>query len=282
VTPNKKTLSSRAKKPKKNSSSLIRWIVVLVGLVVLLLLPHYYGRVIKSATSTWRWVRDAGVKPNYHLYKNFRISIPDGYKFHGIDVSYYQGKIDWQRVKKMHEDSIRIDFVFIKATEGLLITDPYFQRNWRECQKAGITCGAYHYFRPKQSGEWQARFLLQNIKLKKGNLPVVADVEGLDGTEPDEMRRQLALFLNQVATSTGAKPIIYSGLKFYQDNLQGYFDAYPLWLSNFNQAEPIVNPGVKWAFWQHSGHARVSGIISICDFDVFKGDTAAFRKLLLK
>jgi lysozyme len=278
----KKTLSTKKKKPAKSNRALLKWIVVLAGLAALIFLPHYYGRVIKSATSTWRWARDAGVAPKYHVYKSFRIPIPDGYTLHGIDVSYYQGKIDWQRVKKMHEDSVRVDFAFMKATEGLAITDPYFQRNWRECQKAGITCGAYHYFRPKQSGEWQARFLLQNVKLKKGNLPIVADVEGLDGTAPDEMRKQLSLFLTEVAKSTGAKPIIYSGLSFYQDNLRGYFDDYPFWLSNFSHPEASVNPGINWKFWQHSERARVSGVISICDFDVFKGDSAAFGKLLIK
>jgi len=257
------------------------WILAIVAFL-LLLSPFYYGYLVKSLTASWRWVKDIGNKPHYHLYKNFHIPIPVGYAIHGIDVSYYQGKIDWQRVRKMHEDSVRVNFALIKATEGMLITDPYFQRNWRECQKAGITCGAYHYFRPKFSGKWQAKFLLQILKLKKGNLPVVADVEGLDGTRAEDMRRQLASFLNEIYLQTKTKPIIYSGLKFYQDNLQGYFDDYPFWLSNFNNPELAVGGGTKWLFWQHSERARVSGIISICDFDVFKGDSTDFRNLLVK
>ena len=257
------------------------WILAIVAFL-LLLSPFYYGYLVKSLTASWRWVRDIGNKPQYHLYKRFRIPIPGGYSIHGIDVSYYQGKIDWSRVKKMHEDSVKVNFAFIKATEGVVITDPYFQRNWRECQKAGIICGAYHYFRPKYSGKWQARFLLQNLKLKKGNLPVVVDVEGLDGMRADEMRRQLSSFLSEIKLQTKTKPIIYSGLKFYQDNLDGFFDDYPLWLSNFNHPELGVKRGTKWLFWQHSERARISGIVSICDFDVFKGDSVAFRNLLVK
>jgi lysozyme len=63
----------------------------------------------------------------------------------------------------MEDDSVRVGFAFIKATEGLMLVDSYFKRNWREAPKAGITCGAYHFFRPKKAGLWQARFFLQNL-----------------------------------------------------------------------------------------------------------------------
>jgi lysozyme len=273
---------SAGKKSRGTGSGPVKWSLGFIALVLLLLSPFYYGRVIRVVTATWSWLHDSAKKPHYHLYKNFKVQIPEGYALHGIDVSYYQGRIDWQRVKNMREDTVRIDFAFMKATEGILIADPYFQRNWRECQKAGITCGAYHYFRPKLSGSWQARFLLQTVKLKKGNLPVTVDVEGLDGTSPDDMRKELKAFLTDVTKGTGTKPIIYSGLKFYQDNLQGYFDEYPLWLSNFNHTKVVMGPGTNWLFWQHTGRARVNGIVSICDFDVFKGDSVAFRNLLVK
>ncbi|MGZ3872792.1 MAG: glycoside hydrolase family 25 protein, partial [Mucilaginibacter sp.] len=168
-TPAKKTASKRTsagntgaskkrapvKKKSKNGSS-FKWKIALAGLLLILLSPFYYGYVIKSFTATWRWIRDIGSNPHYRTYKSFNIRIPDQYTIHGIDVSYYQGKIDWMKVKRMHEDEIHISFAFIKATEGVVITDPYFQRNWRECPKAGIVCGAYHYFRPRVSGRWQA------------------------------------------------------------------------------------------------------------------------------
>jgi lysozyme len=282
VAQKKFTKVSTGKKSRNTGAGPFKWALGFIFIGLLCLAPFYYGHVIKTLTSSWRWVRDAKNKPHYHLYKHFKVEIPEGYKLHGIDVSFYQGKIDWQRVKKMHEDTVHVDFAFIKATEGVLITDPYFQRNWRECQKAGIPCGPYHYFRPRFSGSWQARFLLQNVKLKKGDLPVTVDVESLNGTSPEEMRKELALFLNDVTKGTGVKPIIYSGLKFYQDNLQGYFDGYPLWLSNFNHPDVSVGPGTNWVFWQHSERARVSGIVSICDFDVFKGDSVAFKRLLVK
>jgi len=273
--------SPKKKKSAKRGSLPLKWIVAIIALVALALSPFYYGYVVKTLTSTLRWTKDIGNKPHYRTYKSFGIRIPDKYRIHGIDVSQYQGIINWQKVKKMQQDSVRISFAFIKATEGIVITDPYFQRNWRECKKAGLTCGAYHYFRPKYNGKLQAKFLLQNVTPKKGDLPIVVDVESLDGTTPEQMRLQLTAFLQVVTAKTKAKPIIYSGLKFYEDNLAGFYPDYLLWLSNFDHPDLAVSPATNWRFWQHSFRARVSGIYSRVDFDAFKGDSLAFRKMLV-
>ncbi len=253
----------------------------IAAVLLVLLSPLYYGYVLKCFTSTWRWVRDIGGNPHYHTYTSFNIPIPDKYSIHGIDVSSYQGKIDWQKVKNMDEDGVHISFAFIKATEGILLIDPYFQRNWREAPKVGITCGAYHYFRPKFSGKWQARFFLQTVKSEKGDLPMVVDIERLDGMTPEKMRSELKAFIKEVESKTGAKPIIYSGLKFYQDNLQIYFDEYVLWIAHYYQPELEVSKQTNWRFWQHSDKAHVNGINHVVDFDAFNGDSLIFRHLLI-
>ena len=255
--------------------------IFLIFLLLMLLSPFYYGYVLKVFISSWRWARDFGKNPHYHVYKSFNIPIPDKYSIHGIDVSSYQGKINWHLVKKMREDSVHLSFAFIKATEGLLQVDPYFQRNWREAPKAGIICGAYHYFRPESDGKWQARFFLQNVKTEKGELPMVVDIEQLDGVSPDKMREELKLFLKYITAKTKIKPIIYSGLKFYDNYLWGYFDEYTLWLAHYEPGIE-VNKTTKWRFWQHSDKASVNGINSVVDFDVFNGDSLAFRKLLVQ
>jgi lysozyme len=269
-------------KRKKSGGATIKWRIVFAGLLLILLSPFYYGYVIRCFTSTWRWIRDIGGNSRYRTYKSFNIRIPQQYSVHGIDVSYYQGKIDWRRVKAMHEDGVHITFAFIKATEGLLQVDPYFQRNWREAPKAGIVCGAYHYFRPKLSGKWQAVFFLQNVRTERGDLPMAVDVEELNGVQPEKMRTELKAFLKQVETKSKIKPIIYSGLKFYQDNLQGYFDDYNLWIAHYYQPELDIPRTTKWKFWQHSDKAKVNGTYHSTDFNVFNGDSAAFSRLLVK
>lgn len=277
--PAKKRAPAKGKKP----AGWPNWLkVTIAGLLLILLSPLYYGYVLKSISSTWRWISDAGTNPHYRVYKSFNIQIPDKYSIHGIDVSYYQGRINWPLVKRMSEDSVHITFAFIKATEGILQVDPYFQRNWREAAKAGIVCGAYHYFRPKQNGKWQAKFFLQNVHTEKGDLPMVVDVEELDGVAPAKMRSELTDFVKQVEAKTGVRPIIYSGLTFYQDNLAGYFSNYTLWIAHYYKQELNITSGTNWKFWQHSDKARVNGINHLVDFDAFKGDSVAFSNMLIR
>jgi lysozyme len=267
---------------KKPAAPVFPWKIIVAGIVLVLLSPFYYGYIIKTFSATWRWIVDAGKNPNYRTYKSFGIRIPSNYRIHGIDVSYAQGKIDWQKVRKMQEDSVRISFAFIKATEGLLTVDPYFKRNWREAPKAGITCGAYHFFRPKKNGKWQARFFLQNVKMETGDLPAVVDIEQLDGTSPKAMRKELTDFLDHVENKTGVKPIIYTGLSFYRDYLSGYYDDYPFWIAHYYQEELKAGDSSNWWFWQHSDIARVNGINHTVDFNAFKGDSLAFSKMLVR
>ncbi len=256
--------------------------ILIAGLLLILFSPLYYGYVLKLFSSTTRWIMDIGEDPNYRTYKSYAIRIPKRFSVHGIDVSSYQGKIDWKKVKSMKEDSVHITFAFIKATEGISSVDPYFQRNWREAPKAGIICGAYHYFIPRKSGLWQARFFLQTVKFEEGDLPPVIDVEDLSGQTPEKMRRELKDFVSHVEKKTKVKPIIYSGLVFYRDYLKGHFDGYPLWIAHYYQPELKMGAETKWFFWQHSDKARITGINHVVDFNAFKGDSLAFQQMLIR
>jgi lysozyme len=284
--PRKTPLSKPRKKApvrqKKASKSTFPWKIITAGALLILLSPFYYGYVIKMFSSTWQWVRDIGETPGYRTYHSFNIPIPVKYKIHGIDVSYAQGKIDWQQVSQMREDSVHISFAFIKATEGLLTVDPYFKRNWREAPKFGIVCGAYHFFRANKNGAWQARFFLQNVKMEKGDLPPVVDIEVLNGVSPEKMRKELKVFLTKVEANAGVKPIIYTGLSFYKDYLARHFDAYPLWIAHYYQEELKAGKNTNWQFWQHSDIARINGIAHTVDFDTFSGDSLSFRQLLVR
>ncbi|GAA4333034.1 glycoside hydrolase family 25 protein [Mucilaginibacter gynuensis] len=282
--PRKKTAVKRKPSPrkkKKTNKINTNLIIALTGIALILLSPFYYGYVLNTFSSAWQWVRDFGKDPHYRTYKSFDINIPTKYTVHGIDVSYAQGKIDWHKVKVMQEDSVHITFAFIKATEGVLLVDPYFKRNWREAAKAGIICGAYHYFRPEKSGKWQARFFMQNVNVEKGDMPMVVDVETLKGASPEQMRKELKAFLESVEAKTGTKPIIYSGLSFYKDYLQSYFEGYRLWIAHYYKPELKAGRNTQWLFWQHSDKARVNGINHTVDFDAFHGDSIAFRNMLI-
>lgn len=267
---------------KRKQGLSLQWKFVIAGLLLILFSPLYYGYVLKVFTSTGRWIMDIGEDPNYRTYKSYDIQIPKRYSVHGIDVSSYQGKINWKKVKAMKEDDVHVTFAFIKATEGVSSVDPYFQRNWREAPKVGIVCGAYHYFIPKKSGLWQARFFLQTVKFEQGDLPPVVDVEQLSGVSPAKMRMELSDFLMHVEEKTKVKPIIYSGLVFYKDYLKGHFDAYPLWIAHYYKKDLKAGADTKWFFWQHSDKARITGINHVVDFNAFKGDSLSFQQMLIR
>jgi lysozyme len=282
VPPPKKSTAKKPAARKKTGNKAGYWKYLVFVLLLILLSPFYYGYVLKVFTSGWQWIKDRGENPHYRTYKSFNIHIPSQYKIHGIDVSYAQGRIDWQKVKAMNEDSVHITFAFIKATEGILKVDPYFRRNWREAPKNGIVCGAYHFLRANKNGLWQARFFMQNVSMDNGDLPAVADVETLDGTTPEDMRKQLQSFLTYVEKKTRTKPIIYTTLSYYSTYLAGYFDNYPLWIAHYDHSDLYVDPQFNWWFWQHSDKASINGIYHSVDFDAFKGDSLAFRKFLVR
>ncbi len=213
-------------------------------------------------------------------YKGFGIEIPTGYRIHGIDVSRYQGTIGWKAVKKMKVDSISPGFVFIKATEGVEMVDRNFKYNWRESGKAGMVRGAYHFFIPGLDAAAQANNYIKNTALVKGTLPPVVDVEASGDVPALALRAGLITYLGVIEKHYKVKPIIYTYLSFYEDYLGKEFDSYPLWIAHYLQP---VQPRITrpWTFWQHSDMGRVNGIKSAVDFNVFNGDSVAFRKMLL-
>jgi lysozyme len=214
-------------------------------------------------------------------YKEFGIPIPEGYSIHGIDVSRYQNIINWQSVKEMQVQGINIDFVFIKATEGIGDEDSHFKRNWRKAKEAGLTRGAYHFFLATKDGTLQARNFIKKVSYTPGDLPPVVDVEQTYGVDKKLLQQRLKAWLYATELAYGVKPIIYTNVDFYKKYLAGEFDDYPLWAAHYLQpTAPRISR--EWHFWQHSEKGKVNGIAAAVDFNVFNGDSTAFQQLLLK
>ena len=224
------------------------------------------------------WAATPG--PSSVRYREFGISIPTAYNIHGIDVSRYQESISWKLVKGMKVNDIRLHFVFIKATEGTNLTDPYFNRNWKKTKEAGLVRGAYHFFTPRKDGKSQAQRFINAVELKSGDLPPVLDIEKGWNVPRAKLQAEIRAWLNAVEAAYGVKPIIYTYVTFYEKYLQGSFDDYPLWIAHYYQpGSPRI--GRDWHFWQHSEEGRVNGIASKVDFNVFNGDSADFQALLV-
>lgn len=220
-------------------------------------------------------------KAQFTRYPEFGINIPENYSIHGIDVSKYQSTIAWEEVRDMQVKNIRLSFAFIKATEGIGNADPHFKRNWKKSKEAGIYRGAYHFFIASKDGKMQAENFISKVELEPGDMPPVLDIEQLNGTTSAQLRKEAKRWLETAEAYYKVKPIIYTNVDFYNRHLGNEFDDYPLWAAHYYQAEqPRISRG--WIFWQHSDQGRVNGITHPVDFNVFNGDSLAFKLLLIR
>jgi lysozyme len=220
-------------------------------------------------------------KPSFVHYPAFGIDIPTNYTVHGIDVSRHQQSISWKAVKQMQVSNIKFLFVFIKATEGYDKVDNEFKRNWVFAEEQGIAKGAYHFFIAPKSGKQQAQNFIESVKLKKGDLPPVLDVEQAYGASKATLQQHVADWLNAVEAAYKVKPILYTNVDFYNRYLSPTFDNYPLWVAHYLvKDKPKISR--DWTFWQHNQTGHVNGIGAYVDFDVFNGDSTAFELLKIK
>ena len=248
-----------------------RRVLLLALLLGLALAGTYYLRhqvqLNRYARRTWATLTKGG------LTGREKTPLLAGYSVHGIDVSAYQGRIDWPEVARN-----RVRFAFIKASEGATLRDQRFARNWREARKAGVLCGAYHYFQPNRGGQIQADLFARTVPLAPGDLPPVLDVEAANFHDVAVLRREVARWLRLIEAHYGVRPILYSNHSFYQRHLAGHFDDYPLWLAHYEVERPSL-PRAKWIIWQHSDESHVPGIRGVVDFNVFQGNFQALQAL---
>ena len=223
---------------------------------------------------------------NRHEIKAFGIKIPTKYAIHGIDVSKHQGEIEWELATKMRSKNIRLQFAFIKATEGVRLKDSEFDANWAAARKQKIARGAYHFYRTNVFSGAQAAHFIKTVKLRNGDLPPVLDIEDLDGTKPEIMRKGIKNWLKIIEEHYGIAPIIYTNKDFWVQ----YLDTpdlrkYRLWIAHYGAADLQLQKSTfqqRWLFWQHSDKGTVNGITEKTDFNVFCCDSIAFNAILYR
>ncbi|MCP9237360.1 glycoside hydrolase family 25 protein [Lewinella sp. JB7] len=205
-----------------------------------------------------------------------REEIGERYPIQGIDVSRYQGVIDWDSVAGAGHH-----FAFIKASEGWSHRDLAFRANWMEAGRVGLRRGAYHFFLPHTSIERQLSNYIDLVKLQAGDLPPVLDVESRGNLTGPELVRHVREWLELAEAHYGVKPILYTGLNFYNRHLAGQFDDYPLWLARYDEREPVTVCGRGYQFWQYTDGARSPGIVGRVDQNVFLGTLAQLDALCI-
>lgn len=213
---------------------------------------------------------------------DFGTRAPHRHTVHGVDVSHWQGKIDWATLRKQGAN-----FAFVKATEGGKHVDPRFEENWNGAAQAGIKRGAYHFYFWCRPAHEQAEWFIRNVPRAINALPPVLDVEWNDHSRecrtrpsPAKVVSEMQIFLDLLESHYGQRPIIYATVDFYRDNLRGRFTDYPFWLRSVAAHPEEVYPGREWVFWQYSGTGLSKGLGGKIDLNVFRGSKADWHKWL--
>lgn len=201
----------------------------------------------------------------------------------GIDVSEFQGFIDWGQVRAAGKQ-----FAGIKATEALDYQDPDFAHNWAGARNHGITRIAYHYLHPELDGAKQADYLhawvRQNGRFQFGD-GIMVDIETLGGQNPNAVVNCAEAFILRCIQTTLAGVFVYTGPAFYSEQLLNpvspVLDRCPLWLADYGPSVPTL---AGWpnglSIWQYSGSGHCPGISAPVDLDRFYGGVGGLSQLV--
>lgn len=267
----KKTNSASTSTAKYSSAAvdcMSPWMrnLIALGIILLFSLVFYWFFV---RPYTYRW------KPCYGL-KGYGVCMPGHYSIHGVDMSHYQGVLDWQRLALNRQGNFPIHFMFLKATEGGDFIDTTFFANFTKAREYGFVRGAYHFFIPQTDPLKQADSFISMVELQAGDLPPVLDVETKGGKSKQELQAAVKVWLDRVEAHYGVKPILYTSYKFKKKYLNDpFFNAYPYWIAHY-YVDSVRYEG-QWQFWQHTDVGRVPGIEKEVDLNVFNG---TFQELI--
>lgn len=251
--------------PLRRVPSYILWSVL--ALIVVIYITFFYKTFVGPYSFRWK-----------ALYGS--VTYPDG-KVRGIDISHYQGEIDWEKLRNVQIQGAPISFVFIKATQGTDIWDENFNQNFYNARKNDIVRGAYHYFSPFTPGKEQARFFCKLVQLDENDLPPVLDVEETGRYSTKQLQREVLEWMDYVEKHYGVTPILYTSYKFKTTHLNTpAFDKYPYWIAHY-YVDTLEYQG-KWAFWQHTDAGKMDGINGYVDINIFNGDYQDLMDMTIK
>lgn len=198
-------------------------------------------------------------------------------KRRGIDVSHYQGNIDWRQVARSGD----VYYVYIKATEGSSLIDNTYRTNLHGARAAGLRVGIYHFYSPTAPIDQQFNNLKANVNLADMDLIPIIDVEHRGKSGHAEFCSRLRKFLSMVERHYGVQPIIYTGQNFYNKYLSGNFSSYRYMIAKYDAEIPNLIDDAPFLMWQYSATGRVPGIKGNVDRSCFM-DNYDLNDILLR
>ena len=204
------------------------------------------------------------------------------YPVRGVDVSEYQGEIDWEKLSNQN-----IDFAYIKATEGSSYTDERFQYNYQNAITTNLKIGAYHFFSFDSDAISQSENYIKNVPKDMNLLPPVVDIEfygdkNKNIPDVETTREQLKKLLERLEEYYQKKPIIYATNTSYNLYIKDNFEEYKIWIRDIFST-PNLKDDRKWTLWQYTNRERLEGYNGeekFIDMNVFNGSYEEFMKLV--
>ena len=187
---------------------------------------------------------------------------------HGIDLSHYQGQVFWETVG----DNTKMQYVYLKATEGGDRIDDKYAQNIELAHRYGLKVGSYHFFRPKSELKKQLENFMAQCRPGDQDLIPMIDVESTGGLSDEQFCDSLIRFLEMVGHAYRQKPLVYTGRNFYNKYLQGKLDDYQLMIAMYTDEEPILADGRDICLWQYSARGRITGVSGHVDKSRFMGN----------
>ncbi|SHG06474.1 lysozyme [Flavobacterium segetis] len=266
------TFRKSQKKSSFFSGKIVQYLLLSFLVLVLLAVGYHYrnGLAYYFSFKSNKAVLEEREAKRISDVRNFQVLEKHAGQSIGIDVSEYQGQISWSYVDTI-ENKYPLHFVFIRATVGKDRLDRQFKRNWLGAKKNKMIRGAYHYYRPNENSLEQAELFISMVKLEKGDLPPVLDIEKLPKNQSiANLKIGLRRWLKAVEAHYGVKPIIYSGERYYDDFLKEEFSDYLFWIANYNFYREQIES--DWLFWQFTEKASIPGIKGNVDVNIYNGD----------
>ena len=269
----KKTPRRGGSRGRRRSSSFLqrypRWAWWIGGTAVIVLYVFLFYHFFVGPTG-FRWRA---------LYGD--AEYPEGFEIHGIDISHYQGKIDWEQLKNAMIKGCPVRFVIIKSTEGSSRLDENFRENFNQARDFGFIRGVYHFWSNKSTAREQAYYFLDQVYLTDGDLPPVLDIEHKPADKSvEDFQRDVLTWLHIVEDKYHVKPIIYTYYKFKEQYLSApVFDDYPYWIAHY-YVDKVQYKG-KWKFWQHTDVGKLPGIKGYVDFNIYNGSYYELKQLCI-
>jgi Lyzozyme M1 (1,4-beta-N-acetylmuramidase) len=189
-------------------------------------------------------------------------------KYDGIDISSYQGYIDWAKVSSDKD----IRFVYIKATEGATYRSPHYAHNITQARRYGLLVGSYHYLTSTSTIDEQFRnFSTYALKTVQDLMPML-DVEVRGNWSRSQLIDSVGKFCDLVENYYGVQPMIYSTMGFYNKNLTPHFNKHKLYIGRYSNSEPEINWEGEYTIWQYSESGIIPGIDAYVDLCRYRKD----------